>query len=157
MATAIFSAGCFWGVEAFFERFEGITNTRVGYTGGHVSHPTYELVKTGTTGHAEAIRIEYDPNVITYGGLINIFFESHDPTTKDRQGGDIGHQYRSSIFYHNDAERAVAEEKIQQWTNKGVFKRPIVTEVVPVTTFYEAEEYHQKYSQKNGSFACGIS
>ncbi|WP_173917344.1 peptide-methionine (S)-S-oxide reductase MsrA [Halobacillus sp. Marseille-Q1614] len=157
MATAIFAAGCFWGVEAFFERFEGITKTRVGYTGGHVPHPTYEQVKTGTTGHAESIRIEYDPQVITYGGLVNIFFESHDPTTKDRQGGDVGHQYRSAIFYQNEAEKAIAEEKIQQWTNKGVFKRPIVTEVTPVETFYEAEEYHQKYSQKHSSFACGIS
>ncbi|WP_431800659.1 peptide-methionine (S)-S-oxide reductase MsrA [Halobacillus andaensis] len=111
MATAIFGAGCFWGVEAFFERFEGITNTRVGYTGGHVENPTYEQVKTGTTGHAEAIRIEYDPEIITYGGLVNIFFEAHDPTTKNRQGVDVGHQYRSAIFYQNEAEKAVAEEK----------------------------------------------
>ncbi|MFG6149877.1 peptide-methionine (S)-S-oxide reductase MsrA [Halobacillus sp. B23F22_1] len=156
MATAIFGAGCFWGVEAFFERFEGITHTRVGYTGGHVESPTYELVKTGTTGHAEAIRIEYDPEVITYGGLVNIFFEAHDPTTKNKQGIDVGHQYRSAIFYQNEAEKAIAEEKIQQWTNKGIFKRRIVTEVTPAREFYEAEEYHQKYAQKNGSFACGI-
>ncbi|MFC7322791.1 peptide-methionine (S)-S-oxide reductase MsrA [Halobacillus campisalis] len=156
-ATAIFGAGCFWGVEAFFERFEGITHTRVGYTGGHTAHPSYEQVKTGTTGHAEAIRIEYDPEVITYGGLVNIFFECHDPTSRNKQGIDVGHQYRSAIFYGTEGEKAIAEEKIQQWTNKGVFKRPIVTEVTEAGTFYEAEEYHQKYSQKNGSFACGIS
>ncbi|MCP3030121.1 peptide-methionine (S)-S-oxide reductase MsrA [Halobacillus sp. A1] len=156
-ATAIFGAGCFWGVEAFFERFEGITHTRVGYTGGHTAHPSYEQVKTGTTGHAEAISIEYDPEVITYGGLVNIFFECHDPTSRNKQGIDVGHQYRSAIFYGTEGEKAIAEEKIQQWTNKGVFKRPIVTEVTEAGTFYEAEEYHQKYSQKNGSFACGIS
>ncbi|MFC7061956.1 peptide-methionine (S)-S-oxide reductase MsrA [Halobacillus seohaensis] len=156
MATAIFGAGCFWGVEAFFERFEGINHTRVGYIGGHLPNPTYEQVKTGATGHAEAIRIEYDPNIITYGGLVNIFFEAHDPTSRNKQGIDEGHQYRSAIFYQEETEKAISNEKINQWTNKGIFKRPIVTEVTPASTFYEAEEYHQKYSQKNGSFACGI-
>jgi peptide-methionine (S)-S-oxide reductase len=156
MATAIFGAGCFWGVEAFFEKFEGVTATRVGYTGGHVESPSYEEVKSGETGHAESIKIEYDPSVITYSELINIFFESHDPTSRNRQGIDEGHQYRSAIFYSGASQKYIAEEKINEWNEKGIFKRPIVTEVKEASTFYEAEEYHQKYFQKNGSVACGI-
>ncbi|UOR13474.1 peptide-methionine (S)-S-oxide reductase MsrA [Halobacillus amylolyticus] len=156
MATAIFGAGCFWGVEPFFERFDGVTATRVGYTGGHAENPTYEQVKTGTTGHAEAVKIEYDPTVLTYEELVNIFFEAHDPTTRNKQGMDVGHQYRSAIFYTNDLEKTIANEKIKQWEAKGIFKRPIVTEVAKAEVFYDAEEYHQKYSQKNGSVACGI-
>ncbi|MCA0971991.1 peptide-methionine (S)-S-oxide reductase MsrA [Halobacillus litoralis] len=157
MATAIFGAGCFWGVEAFFERFEGITATRVGYTGGKVESPSYEQVKTGKTGHAEAIRLEYDPSVITYAELVNIFFEAHDPTSRNKQGIDVGHQYRSAIFYKDASQKYIAEEKIKEWDAKGIFKRPIVTEVTAASTFYEAEEYHQKYIHKNGSVACGIS
>ncbi|ARI78444.1 peptide-methionine (S)-S-oxide reductase MsrA [Halobacillus mangrovi] len=156
MATAIFGAGCFWGVEAFFEKFEGVTATRVGYTGGFVENPTYEQVKSGETGHAEAIKIEYDPTIITYSELINIFFESHDPTSRNKQGIDVGHQYRSVIFYEGASQKYIAEEKINEWDEKGIFKRPIVTEVIEASTFYEAEEYHQKYFQKNGSVACGI-
>ncbi|MGI8314762.1 peptide-methionine (S)-S-oxide reductase MsrA [Halobacillus mangrovi] len=156
MATAIFGAGCFWGVEAFFEKFEGVTATRVGYTGGFVENPTYEQVKSGETGHAESIKIEYDPTVITYSELINIFFESHDPTSRNKQGIDVGHQYRSVIFYDGASQKYIAEEKINEWNEKGIFKRPIVTEVIEASTFYEAEEYHQKYFQKNGSVACGI-
>ncbi|MFQ3544047.1 peptide-methionine (S)-S-oxide reductase MsrA [Halobacillus rhizosphaerae] len=157
MATAIFGAGCFWGVEAFFERFEGVTQTRVGYTGGKVKDPVYEQVKTGDTGHAEAVKIEYDPSVITYNELINIFFEAHDPTSKNQQGGDVGHQYRSAIFYSDASQKFIAEEKVKEWNEKSIFKRPIVTEIVKVDTFYEAEEDHQKYFQKHGSVACGIS
>ncbi|MCA1010268.1 peptide-methionine (S)-S-oxide reductase MsrA [Halobacillus halophilus] len=156
MAKAIFGAGCFWGVEAFFEKFEGITSTRVGYIGGNLENPSYEQVKTGETGHAEAVKVEYDPTVITYSELVNIFFETHDPTSKNRQGADIGHQYRSAIFYNDASQKYIAEEKIKEWDEKGTFKRPIVTEVVKTTTFYEAEEHHQKYLQKNGSVACGI-
>ncbi|MFD2925016.1 peptide-methionine (S)-S-oxide reductase MsrA [Halobacillus naozhouensis] len=156
MATAIFGAGCFWGVEPFFERFDGVIATRVGYTGGNAEHPTYEQVKTGTTGHAEAVKIEYDASVLTYEELVNIFFEAHDPTTINQQGIDVGHQYRSAIFYSSDHEKTIANEKIQQWNEKGIFKRPIVTEVTKATVFYEAEEHHQKYSQKNGSAACSI-
>lgn len=156
MATAIFGAGCFWGVEAFFEKFEGITATRVGFIGGHTENPTYEKVKAGGTGHAEAIRLEYNPSVITYSELVNIFFEAHDPTSRNRQGIDVGHQYRSVIFYNGASQRYIAEEKIKEWNDKGTFKRPIVTEVEESTTFYEAEEHHQKYMQKNGSVACGI-
>ncbi|MCF6138356.1 peptide-methionine (S)-S-oxide reductase MsrA [Pseudalkalibacillus berkeleyi] len=156
MELAIFGAGCFWGVEAFFEKLEGITETRVGYTGGFVENPTYEQVKTGTTGHAEAIKIQYDPNVITYSELVDIFFGVHDPTSRNKQGLDIGHQYRSVIFYSDVNQQNVAERKIKEWTEKGTFKLPIVTEIEPATFFYEAEEYHQKYLQKNGSVACGI-
>lgn len=156
MATAIFGAGCFWGVEAFFERFEGITTTRVGYTGGNIENPTYEQVKTGKTGHAEAIRLEYDPSVITYAELVNIFFEAHDPTSRNKQGVDVGHQYRSAIFYADASQKYIAEEKVKEWDAKGIFKRPIVSEIVELSTFYDAEEYHQKYIHKNGSVACGI-
>lgn len=156
MAEAIFGAGCFWGVEAFFEKFEGITSTRVGYIGGNLENPTYEQVKSGSTGHAEAVKVEYDPTIITYSELVNIFFDTHDPTSKNRQGADIGHQYRSAIFYNDISQKYIAEEKIKEWDEKGTFKRPIVTEVAPATAFFEAEEYHQKYLQKNGSVACGI-
>ncbi|UOQ43906.1 peptide-methionine (S)-S-oxide reductase MsrA [Halobacillus salinarum] len=156
MATAIFGAGCFWGVEAFFERFEGVTATEVGYTGGTVQNPTYEQVKTGETGHAEAVKITYDPSIITFNELVNIFFEAHDPTSKDQQGADIGHQYRSVIFYNDASQKYIGEEKIKEWGQKGIFKRPIVTRLQQADTFYRAEEYHQKYFQKNGSVACGI-
>lgn len=156
MELAIFGAGCFWGVEAFFEKLEGITETRVGYTGGYVENPTYEQVKTGTTGHAEAIKIQYDPNIITYSELVDTFFGVHDPTSRNQQGLDIGHQYRSVIFYCDVNQQNIAEGKIKEWTDKGTFKLPIVTEIEPASFFYEAEEYHQKYLQKNGSVACGI-
>ncbi|MGP4060746.1 peptide-methionine (S)-S-oxide reductase MsrA [Halobacillus sp. H74] len=156
MATAIFGAGCFWGVEAFFEKFEGVTMTKVGYIGGKLEHPSYEQVKAGGTGHAEAVKINYDPTVITYAELVNIFFEAHDPTSRNRQGIDIGHQYRSVIFYSEASQKYIADEKIKEWEEKGVFKRRIVTTVEKATTFYEAEEHHQKYLQKNGSVACGI-
>ncbi|SFK20299.1 peptide-methionine (S)-S-oxide reductase [Halobacillus dabanensis] len=156
MATAIFGAGCFWGVEAFFEKFEGVTETKVGYIGGHLENPTYEEVKEGNTGHAESVKIDYDPTVITYAELINIFFEAHDPTSRNKQGIDVGHQYRSVIFYLDASQKYIAEEKIKEWEGKGVFKRPIVTEVEAATTFFEAEEYHQKYLQKHGSAACSI-
>ncbi|WP_226584812.1 peptide-methionine (S)-S-oxide reductase MsrA [Halobacillus litoralis] len=156
MATAIFGAGCFWGVEAFFEKFEGVTETKVGYIGGHLENPSYEDVKAGNTGHAESVRVEYDPTVITYAELVNIFFEAHDPTSRNRQGGDVGHQYRSVIFYSDASQKYIADEKIKEWEGKGIFKRPIVTDVEAATTFFEAEEYHQKYLQKHGSAACSI-
>ncbi|MFD1020804.1 peptide-methionine (S)-S-oxide reductase MsrA [Thalassobacillus hwangdonensis] len=156
MATAIFAAGCFWGVEAWFERIDGVVETKVGYTGGKVDRPYYELVKTGKTGHAESIKIDYDASVISYQQLVDAFFECHDPTSKNRQGEDVGSQYRSVIFYLDESQRYIAEEKIKQWNEKGVFKKSIVTEVAQAGTFYDAEEYHQKYLQKNGSAACGI-
>ncbi|WP_181350980.1 peptide-methionine (S)-S-oxide reductase MsrA [Thalassobacillus sp. CUG 92003] len=157
MTTAIFGAGCFWGVEAFFERFEGVTDTRVGFSGGHLPYPSYEQVKAGGTGHAESVKIEYDPNVITYAELVNIFFEAHDPTSLNQQGADVGPQYRSVIFCSDSSQRQVAEQKIKQWEEKGIFKRPIVTEIRENCAFYEAEEHHQHYFQKHGSVSCGIS
>lgn len=156
MATAIFGAGCFWGVEAFFEQIEGVVSTRVGYSGGYIENPTYEQVKAGGTGHAEVIKIEFDPNVITYTKLLNKLFEIHDPTTVNRQGMDIGHQYRSVIFYTDENQQHEAEEKIKALTEKAVYKLPIVTSIQPAASFYDAEEYHQKYLQKNGSAACGL-
>ncbi|MGM7702661.1 peptide-methionine (S)-S-oxide reductase MsrA [Pseudalkalibacillus sp. Hm43] len=155
-ATAIFGAGCFWGVEAFFEQIEGVVSTRVGYSGGLLENPTYEQVKAGNTGHAEVIKIEFDPTVISYIELLNKLFEIHDPTTLNRQGIDIGHQYRSAIFYTDEDQKIEAEGKITALKEQAVYKLPIVTEVRPASTFYDAEEYHQKYFQKNGSAACGI-
>ncbi|KGX92972.1 methionine sulfoxide reductase A [Pontibacillus halophilus JSM 076056 = DSM 19796] len=156
MATALFAAGCFWGVEAFFERLDGVTATRVGYAGGNIEAPSYEHVKTGTTGHAETTKVEFDPSVITYEQLVDTFFECHDPTTLNRQGEDVGHQYRSVIFYLNEDQKQIAQEKISEWDQKGIFKNKIVTEVTAEQPFYEAEEYHQKYFQKNGTLSCGI-
>jgi peptide-methionine (S)-S-oxide reductase len=156
MATAIFGAGCFWGVEAFFEQIEGVVSTRVGYSGGYLENPTYELVKAGGTGHAEVIKIEFDPNVITYAELLTKLFEIHDPTTVNRQGMDIGHQYRSVIFYMDENQKREAEEKIKTLIERSVYKLPIVTEIVAASKFYDAEEFHQKYFQKHGSTACGI-
>lgn len=156
MATAIFGAGCFWGVEAFFEKFEGVKETKVGYIGGHLENPSYEEVKEGNTGHAESVKVDYDPTVITYAELVNIFFEAHDPTSRNRQGSDVGHQYRSVVFYSDASQKYIADEKIKEWEGKGIFKRPIVTEVEAATTFFEAEDYHQKYLQKHGSAACSI-
>ncbi|WP_102336241.1 peptide-methionine (S)-S-oxide reductase MsrA [Salimicrobium jeotgali] len=153
MAIATFGAGCFWGVEAFFDRLNGVTNTTVGYTGGFVENPSYEQVKTGETGHAESIRIEFDPEVLTYETLVEYFLEAHDPTSVNRQGEDVGHQYRSVIFYVNEEQRQQSVSKIKEWNDRGIFKSPIVTEVVPASTFYEAEEYHQQYVKKYGA-AC---
>lgn len=156
MATAVFAAGCFWGVEAFFERVNGVEATRVGFMGGNVENPSYEQVKTGTTGHAEVTKIDYNSEVVSYQELLDLFFECHDPTTKNRQGEDVGSQYRSVIFYSDETQQHIAEEKVTEWNNKGIFKNEIVTQLTEASTFYEAEEYHQKYLQKNGSVACGI-
>ncbi|GGC99869.1 peptide-methionine (S)-S-oxide reductase [Thalassobacillus devorans] len=156
MAIAVFSAGCFWGVEAWFERLNGVDQTKVGYSGGAVENPSYELVKTGKTGHAESVKIDFDPEKISYSELVDAFFECHDPTTRNRQGEDIGSQYRSIIFYQDDQQKQIAAEKIQEWNQKGVFKTEIVTEVNHAAPFYEAEEHHQKYLQKNGTASCGI-
>lgn len=155
MATAVFAAGCFWGVEAYFERIEGVVATRVGFMGGTVVTPSYQQVKAGGTGHAEAIRVEFDPEVISYSELVDHFFECHNPTQRNRQGEDVGYQYRSVIFATEDQEETAAA-KIREWDNKGLFKSEIVTEVNKVSEFYDAEEYHQKYLQKNGSVSCGI-
>lgn len=151
-----FAAGCFWGVEDIFMQQPGVLSTQVGYTGGHQENPTYRAVCADTTGHAEAVRIEFDPARITYTDLLSLFFRLHDPTTLNQQGPDIGSQYRSAIFYHSPEQEAEAKAAITALNQSGHFSRPVVTEVVPAVTFYPAEEYHQKYNQKNG-YRCHIS
>jgi len=146
---ATFAAGCFWGVEDKLGKIPGVTATMVGYTGGEVENPTYRMVCTNQTGHAEAVRVSYDPDQIDFETLVRRFFEIHNPTTLDRQGPDIGSQYRSAIFYHNDEQRRIAERVVTELNQSGKFPYPIVTEIVPAGDFFEAEEYHQKYYAKN--------
>jgi peptide-methionine (S)-S-oxide reductase len=146
---ATFGAGCFWCVEAVFQQLEGVISVRSGYSGGRVANPTYEQVCRGDTGHAEVCQIEYDPSRISYPELLEVFWQTHDPTTKDRQGNDIGAQYRSVIFYHSDHQRQLADASKQQSDASGQWKAPIVTEIAPVTQFYPAEEYHQDYYRLN--------
>jgi methionine-S-sulfoxide reductase len=147
--TATLAGGCFWGVEELIRALPGVIDTTVGYTGGSTGNPTYETVKTGRTGHAETVEIVFEPEKISYEEILNFFFKLHDPTTKNRQQNDIGTQYRSAIFYHDDAQREAAERVKQQVEAYGKWSRPIVTEVVPATTFYSAEDYHQDYLKKN--------
>jgi len=146
---ATLGAGCFWCVEAVFERLQGVHAVRSGYAGGSPPNPSYELVCTGTTGHAEVVQITFDPSVIGYREILEVFFVTHDPTTRNRQGADQGTQYRSVIFTHDDAQRATAEAVIADLTRQGVFDRPIVTEVSPLDAFYPAEAYHQEYYRRN--------
>ncbi|OIO37641.1 MAG: peptide-methionine (S)-S-oxide reductase [Candidatus Omnitrophica bacterium CG1_02_46_14] len=153
---ATFAGGCFWGMEKLFSELEGVVSTRVGYTGGHVKDPGYEVVCTGTTGHAEAIEITYDPSKINFTKLLEVFFSYHDPTTLNRQGNDMGSQYRSVIFYHNDTQKKETLKAIDLLTQAKVFKNKIVTEVDPAGEFYAAEDYHQKYLQKNPNGCCAI-
>jgi len=154
MLKATFAAGCFWGVEATFRQVIGVVATTVGYMGGHVDNPTYEMVCTGKTGHAEVVQIDYDPEKVTYETLLTIFWQSHDPTTLNRQGPDIGTQYRSAIFFHTPEQEKIAlASKVQQATQ---FPNPIVTEIVPATQFYPAEAYHQQYFEKKGLGSCSI-
>ncbi|HEY9686196.1 MAG TPA: peptide-methionine (S)-S-oxide reductase MsrA [Coleofasciculaceae cyanobacterium] len=148
--TATFAAGCFWGVEEDFRQMNGVVSTKVGYTGGHLQNPTYQDVCTDTTGHAEAVQVTFDPERVTYEALLEKFWTLHNPTTPNRQGPDIGSQYRSAIFYHSPAQEAAAHAAKERLEKSGRFPRPIVTEVVPVAPFYEAEEYHQQYVQKHG-------
>lgn len=154
IAHAIFAAGCFWGVQATFDTVPGVVSTEVGYTGGELHQPTYEEVCTGRTGHAEAIDISYDPDKVSYKELLQTFFNAHNPTTQNRQGLDIGEQYRSAIFYTNDEQKKEAEEMIAELNKSGRFPSPIVTQVVPAGKFYPAEAYHQKYLQRRGKAAC---
>ena len=156
MATATFAAGCFWGVEAAFREVKGVTATRVGYTGGTVQSPSYRQVCTGTTGHAEAVEVEYDPEQVSYDDLLAEFWENHDPTTLNRQGPDIGEQYRSAIFYHDEAQEAAARASKDRLEQTGRFRRPIVTQIVPEVPFYAAEDYHQQYLEKRGLATCRI-
>ncbi|MBS1717478.1 MAG: peptide-methionine (S)-S-oxide reductase MsrA [Armatimonadetes bacterium] len=151
---ATFAAGCFWGVEEYFRTMPGVVGTRVGYTGGKTDNPTYREVCYNDTGHAEALEITFNPSEISYATLVGHFFEMHDPTQLNRQGPDIGDQYRSAIFTHDDAQAEIAKAAIVEYGPK--FKKPIVTQVVPAGKFYEAEEYHQKYLEKRGAPSCHI-
>lgn len=155
LAHAIFAAGCFWGVQAAFDAVPGVWSTRVGYTGGSAVNPSYEQVCRGNTGHAEAVEIAYDPEQVSYDELLDVFFSIHNPTTRDRQGPDIGHQYRSAVFYLNAGQKEAAVAKILELNRSGKFPAPIVTEIVPAKTFYPAEDYHQDYLKKQGLKTCG--
>jgi peptide-methionine (S)-S-oxide reductase len=148
--TATVAAGCFWGVQSTFEKVPGVIHTRVGYTGGTMANPSYEDVCTDQTGHAEALEIEFDPKVVTYKQLLDIFFENHDPTTVDRQGPDAGTQYRSAIFYHTPEQKAEAEAEKATRDASGDYVGPLVTQIVPAGPFYAAEDYHQFYFDKHG-------
>ncbi len=155
--VATLAGGCFWCLEAVYDQLRGVDSVESGYSGGRVPNPTYEQVSTGRTGHAESVRITFDPAVISYREILDVFFTIHDPTTLNRQGADVGTQYRSAIFYHDEEQRAVAEAAIRDLTSAGIWGRPIVTEVVPFKAFYEAEEYHQEYYLKNPDAAyCQI-
>jgi len=147
--TATLAGGCFWCLEAVFDQVKGVKSVESGYAGGHVDNPSYREVTTGNTGHAEVVQIHYDGNVVSYQDLLHIFFGIHDPTTLNRQGADVGTQYRSAIFYHNEDQKEIAEKFIQDLERQKVFDNPIVTEVVPLDTFYMAEDYHQEYFAKN--------
>ena len=151
-ATATFAAGCFWGVEESFRTVKGVITTIVGYTGGKTKNPTYKQVCTETTQHAEAVQIEYDPKQVLYKELLQIFWSCHDPTTLNRQGPDVGTQYRSAIFYHTEEQQKEAEHSKQELQKKT--KKTIRTEIVPATSFYRAEEYHQHYLEKRGANVC---
>ncbi len=148
MARATFAAGCFWGVEEAFRVLDGVLETAVGYTGGRVAQPTYQLVCSGETGHAEAVQIEYDPERISYDQLLEVFWHKHNPTTLNRQGWDIGDQYRSAIFYHTEEQREMAERSKQLLAASGLYRDPLVTEIVAAETFWRAEDYHQQYLLK---------
>jgi len=154
MAIATLSAGCFWGVEARFRQLTGVLSTRVGYTAGTTIDPTYESICTGVTGHAEAIEITFDETVISFEDLLNSFWHLHDPTTLNRQGPDIGTQYRSAIFYHDEQQEIIAQRSKQALDQSGYFPNPIITEITAISTFYPAEEYHQCYLEKKGLGSC---
>ncbi len=156
MAIATFAAGCFWGVQSRFDDLRGVTATEVGYTGGNTEHPTYRQVCSHTTGHAEAVRVEFDPDVITYQELLARFFSMHDPTQWMRQGPDVGDQYRSAVFFHDREQEKAALAAIEQLTTSEVFTRPVVTQVVPAPPWWPAEEYHQKYFVKHGRHGCAV-
>ncbi|HET7442453.1 MAG TPA: peptide-methionine (S)-S-oxide reductase MsrA [Terriglobales bacterium] len=156
MAKATFAAGCFWGVEAAFRQVPGVISTRVGYTGGQTTNPTYKDVCTDRTGHAEAVEVEYDPTKVSYEQLLKVFWENHDPTQLNRQGPDWGTQYRSAIFFHSPEEEGAAKASKEALEKSGQYGKPIVTQIVPAGTFYEAEDYHQQYLEKRGLATCHI-
>ncbi len=156
MAEATFGAGCFWGVEEVFRTLDGVSETSVGYAGGQVDNPTYEQVCTDRTGHAEVVRVSYDPDKISYEALLDVFFDNHNPTQLNRQGPDVGTQYRSVVFTSEEAEKAAVAAKIQALGAAGRFAKPIVTTIEPEAPYWPAEEYHQKYLQKRGLSSCHI-
>jgi len=151
LEKATFGAGCFWCVEAVFQRLKGVQSVVSGYSGGRVKNPTYKQVCTGKTGHAEVVQITYDPKQISFAELLEVFWGTHDPTTRNRQGNDIGPQYRSVIFYHNDEQKRLAEQYKRKLDEAGVFRAPIVTEIVPFREFFPAEDYHQNYYNLNAA------
>lgn len=152
--TATFAAGCFWGVEAAFRKIEGVRHTAVGYTGGHTEEPTYKQVCSDTTRHAEAVQVTFDPDAVSYEDLLDVFWRTHDPTTPNRQGPDVGSQYRSAIFFHGLAQEAAARASKNALDSSGEYRRPIVTEITPASTFWRAEDYHQRYLEKRGAATC---
>jgi len=156
LKKATFAAGCFWGVEAAFRDVEGVVSTAVGYTGGSTTNPTYEEVCTDRTGHAEAVEVVYDPKVVSFEELLDLFWSIHDPTTMNRQGPDVGSQYRSAIFFHDPEQEAEARAKMERLQSSGLYRKEIVTEIVPASEFYQAEEYHQQYFEKHGRRGCRI-
>ena len=156
MEKAAFGAGCFWGVEATFRQIKGVKSTAVGYEGGTFDSPTYKDVCTGKTGHAETVEVEYDPAKVTYDQLLDVFWNNHDPTTRNRQGPDVGEQYRSVIFYHTPEQKAAAVASKEKLQHSGKLKRPIVTQIVPASTFWRAEDYHQQYLEKRGLSSCHL-
>jgi len=157
MERAVFAAGCFWHVEDAFSRVKGVVSTRVGYTGGHTTDPTYKQVCRGDTGHAESVEVEFDPQVITYEQLLEVFWNIHDPTTMNRQGPDVGSQYRSAVFYLTPEQKAAALASRDRMQTSGTLSgRKIVTEITQAGIFYPAEEYHQKYFQKTGRVSCDV-
>lgn len=156
MEKATFGAGCFWGVEAAFRKVPGVPGTRVGYLGGTLVNPTYQDVCSGNTGHAEVVEVTYDPEQVTYDELLAVFWDNHNPTTLNRQGPDVGTQYRSAIFFHTPEQEAAALASRARLDASGRYKNPIVTEITPATEFYMAEDYHQQYLEKRGRSSCHI-
>jgi peptide-methionine (S)-S-oxide reductase len=156
MKKATFGAGCFWGVEHAFRQVPGVTDVAVGYSGGTVENPSYEQVCTDRTGHAEVVQVEYDPEKVGYDRLLDVFWSIHDPTTPNRQGPDVGTQYRSAIFVHDAEQEEAARASKERLQASGRFRRPIVTEITPASPFYRAEEYHQRYFEKHGRHGCSI-
>ena len=156
MEQATFGAGCFWGVESFFREVPGVTDAVSGYAGGHTASPSYRDVCSSRTGHAEVVQVTFDPAKVSYDKLLDVFFKNHDPTQLNRQGPDWGTQYRSAIFFHSPQQEAEAKSSKQALENSGRFRKPIVTQIVPAETFYEAEDYHQQYLEKRGLASCHI-
>jgi len=156
MELATFGAGCFWGVEVAFRQVQGVKEALVGYLGGTLANPTYKDVCTGRTGHAEVVQVQYDPGDVSYDRLLEVFWENHDPTTLNRQGPDVGTQYRSAIFYHTPGQKAAAEASKARLESSGKLRRPVVTEITEASTFYPAEDYHQRYLEKRGLASCHI-